>query len=128
METVRKTISPAIVQPPVPPTDSLVTYTDRSHLVRDKANRERGIATPGTGSPAVKMDHPVAVANTFAPYAAQAPMRLNNAEPSRDLLPVITPFIPDKWEKMLNNITPFNKFSDVPIGIRFGFDMGVHSC
>ena len=28
---------------------------------------------------------------------------------------------------MLNNITPFNKFSDVPIGIRFNFDMGVHS-
>ena len=28
---------------------------------------------------------------------------------------------------MLNNITPFNNFPDVPIGIRFGFDMGVHS-
>ena len=28
---------------------------------------------------------------------------------------------------MLNNITPFSKFSDVSIGIRFGFDMGVHS-
>ena len=28
---------------------------------------------------------------------------------------------------MLNNTTPFNNFPDVPIGIRFGFDMGVHS-
>ena len=28
---------------------------------------------------------------------------------------------------MLNGITPFNKFSDVPISLRFGFDMGVPS-
>ena len=75
----------------------------------------------------MKTDHLVAMVNTFAFYAVQAPMRLNNAEPSHDLLPMITLFIPDEWERMLNNITPFNKFSDVPIGIRFGFDMGIHS-
>lgn len=28
---------------------------------------------------------------------------------------------------MLNNISPSNNFSDVPISLRFGFDMGVHS-
>jgi hypothetical protein len=52
---------------------------------------------------------------------------LSSATPSLDFLPIITPFIPDEWENMLNDITPFNKFPDVPIGMRFGFDMGVHS-
>ena len=127
METALETISPATVQPPVPPTDSLVTYTDRNHPARDKVSQERGTAMPGTGSLVAKTDRLVAVANTFVPYAVRFPMRLNNAESSHDLLPVITPFIPDEWEKMLNNITPFNKFPDVPIGMRFGFDMGVHS-
>jgi hypothetical protein len=47
--------------------------------------------------------------------------------PSLDLLIINTPFIPDEWEKSLNNITPFNKFSDVPNSLRFGFDMGVHT-
>jgi hypothetical protein len=47
--------------------------------------------------------------------------------PSHDLLPVKTPFIPDVWETMLNNITPFNPFPDVPVSLRFGFDMGVHT-
>lgn len=28
---------------------------------------------------------------------------------------------------MLNDISPFNPFSDVPISLRFGFDMGVHT-
>jgi hypothetical protein len=47
--------------------------------------------------------------------------------PSPDLLIVNTPFIPDEWEKLLNNIIPFNKFSDVPNSLRLGFDMGVHT-
>jgi hypothetical protein len=46
---------------------------------------------------------------------------------SPELLIINTPFIPDEWEKMLNIITPFNSFSDVPISMRNGFDMGVHS-
>jgi hypothetical protein len=48
-------------------------------------------------------------------------------KPPPDLLIVNTPFIPDEWEKLLNNISPFNPFSDVPHSLRFGFDMGVHS-
>ena len=51
----------------------------------------------------------------------------SSATPLRNLLPIITPFIPDEWETMLNDILPFNPFPDVHIGIRFGFDMGVHS-
>jgi hypothetical protein len=51
----------------------------------------------------------------------------NSAKWSPDFLIVNTPFIPDEWEIMLNSIEPFNKFSDVPNSLRFGFDMGVHS-
>ena len=47
--------------------------------------------------------------------------------PCPNLLVVITPFIPDQWEKMLNNLSPFNNFTDVPISLHSGFDMGVHS-
>ena len=65
--------------------------------------------------------------NTFAPCAVLPPTTLNSARPYPNLLSVNTPFIPDEWEKLLKNLTPFNKFSDVPISMRFGFDMGVHS-
>jgi hypothetical protein len=51
----------------------------------------------------------------------------NNATLLRDLLVVKTPFIPDAWETMLNAIVPFNPFPDVPIGLRYGFDMGVYN-
>lgn len=43
------------------------------------------------------------------------------------LLAVITLFIPDEWEHLLNNITPFNIFPDVPINMQSGFDMGIKS-
>jgi hypothetical protein len=44
-----------------------------------------------------------------------------------DLLIVNTPFIPHEWERLLNATPSFNKFSDIPFGMRFGFDMGVSS-
>ena len=37
----------------------------------------------------------------------------NCATPLPSLLPIITPFIPDEWECLLNNISPFNIFPDV---------------
>jgi hypothetical protein len=46
---------------------------------------------------------------------------------STSILYVITPFIPDEWEKLLNDTNLFNQFSDVPNSLRFGFDMGVHT-
>lgn len=52
---------------------------------------------------------------------------LSSATLSPDLLIIKTPFIPDEWENLLNEITSFNKFSDVPNSLRFGFNMGVHT-
>jgi hypothetical protein len=54
-------------------------------------------------------------------------MQPNNATSLHELLIINTPFIPDEWEKLLNSITPFNKFSDIPTSMRLGFDMGVHT-
>jgi Reverse transcriptase-like len=68
-----------------------------------------------------------AKANTSVPYVAPLRTTPKGVKSSPDLLIINTPFIPDEWERMLNDISPFNKFSDVPIGMRFGFDMGVHS-
>jgi hypothetical protein len=65
--------------------------------------------------------------NTFAPSVAPAQTTPSSARWSLDLLIVNTPFVPDEWEKMLNNIKPFNRFSDVPTSLRSGFNMGVHS-
>jgi hypothetical protein len=59
-----------------------------------------------TRSPAVK-------ANTFVPCAALPCITPGIVKPPPDLLIVNTPFIPDEWEKSLNNISPFNAFSDV---------------
>jgi hypothetical protein len=81
----------------------------------------------GTALPAASLAQLADGASIFAPYVGQPRTLPNYATPSRDLLVVKTPFIPDIWEKMLNNITPFNPFPDVPISLRFGFDMGVHT-
>ena len=51
----------------------------------------------------------------------------NNAMRLHDLLVINTPFVPHECEKLLDNIKPFNRFSDVPIDLHFSFDMGVHS-
>ena len=61
------------------------------------------------------------------PYAVLSCTPPSYATSSPDLLIINTPFIPDQWEIMLKEITPFNKFSDVPTSLRTGFDMGVSS-
>ena len=79
------------------------------------------------------MDQQVAVktpaerANTYAPSAVRPAITPNNVALPLNILIINTPFIPDEWEKLLNNTTPFNRFSDVPNSLRFGFDMGVHT-
>jgi len=109
------------------PTASLATYTESSLPASDKVNPASGTAIHGTVPPAVTKVLRVTEVNTAAPCAAPLLTRHNSVMPSRDLLIVKTPFIPEEWERLLNDITPFNKFPDVPISMRFGFDMGVYS-
>ena len=111
---------------PVTQMDPPVICSDRNHRARGSANPASGIAILGTAPP-VALRIPARRESTSAPFAGPLTITPNSATPSPDLLCVITPFVADEWERMLNNIVPFNKFSDVPIGIRFGFDMGVHS-
>jgi hypothetical protein len=63
----------------------------------------------------------------FVPYVAPLVTVPRTATSSPSILIVHTPFIPDEWEKLLNDISPFNEFLDVPNSLRFGFDMGVHT-
>ena len=111
---------------PVMPTAHRVTYPDRNRPELGSAVPANDIATPGT-APLVVTRSPVAKANTYAPSVAPLHTTPRDVTLSLDLLVVNTPFIPDIWEKMLNSITPLNNFPDVPISMRSGFDMGVHS-
>ena len=89
------------------------------------ASPENATAIRGTVPLVANKTH-AAKANTSAPFVVLPHTATSNVMPSPELLIVNTPFIPDEWEKLLSNITPFNKFSDVPISLRLGFDMGVH--
>ena len=40
---------------------------------------------------------------------------------------IVTPLIPDAWEKLLREAGVLPTFSDVPAGLRFGFRLGVSS-
>ena len=102
-----------------------VISPDRSLSEPGSVSRVNAIASHGTALPAAIKTH-VERVNTSVPCAAHLPTMPNSATSSPNLLIINTPFFPDEWDKMLNKLTPFNKFSDVPIGMRFGFDMGVN--
>ena len=121
-----KNTRPALVPPIVTQTALPVTYTNRSRVALESANPENAIVTHGTDPLVANRIH-VAKANISVPYAVPPSITPNSATPPLNLLTISTPFIPDEWEKLLNNTTPFNKFSDVPHSLRFGFDMGVHT-
>jgi hypothetical protein len=123
--TAQNPIFLATAQHPAIPTVPPATYIRPNRQVRDKANLANGIALHGTTLQAVTKDLPAAAASTAAPCVARPLITLSSATLSHNILTIKTPFIPDMWEKMLNNISPFNPFPDVPISIRFGFDMGV---
>ena len=114
--------APRHVTPTAPP----VTWRDRNQLASGSATPASDTATPGMAPPAATKS-PVAKANTYAHSAAPSLITPRDAILSPELLIINTPFIPDVWEEMLNSITPLNIFSDVPISMRSGFDMGVHS-
>ena len=106
----------------VPP----VTSPDRNRQARGSARPENTIVTPGMAQSVVKRT-PAAGVITPAHCAVPLYTTLNSATPPPSILIINTPFIPDEWEKSLNAISPFNKFSDVPNSLRYGFDMGVHT-
>jgi hypothetical protein len=92
---------------------------------RDRAGPDSDTAMHGMARPVVTKAR-AREASIYAHCAAPLTTMPNNAASLHDLLSIVTPFIPDEWEKMLDNLSPFNRFPDVPNSIRFGFDMGVH--
>jgi hypothetical protein len=124
---VPKITCPVIAPPPATPAGSPVIYTGSNLQARGRVNLERDIVTHGMALPVATKVLPADAANIGAHYAAPPPTTLNSATLSPSLLVINTPFVPNEWERLLNKLTPFNSFPDVPIGMRFGFDMGVHS-
>lgn len=102
------------------------TYSEKAPLAPDRANLARYTASHGMASP-VANRIPHANANIGAPYVDQNHTTLSAAILSLNLLTVNTPFIPFQWEKMLKNTDSFDKFRDIPTGMRYGFDMGIHN-
>ena len=94
-------------------------------MVLGLASPENATATRGMVPLVANKTHAVKV-DTSAPSVVLPHTVPSNVMLSPELLIVNTLFIPDEWEKLLNNITPFNKFSDVPISLRLGFNMEVH--
>ena len=103
------------------------TSTESSPLAHDKASPARGIVSRGTARLAANSAPLASLASTSAACVVLPHTPPNSVPSSHDLLPIKTPFIPDVWETMLNDITPFNSFPDIPISLRFCFDMGVHT-
>ncbi|CAK5270747.1 unnamed protein product [Mycena citricolor] len=66
--------------------------------------------------------------STTVAFAARNPvhMALRNAHPC-DFLPVVTPLLPDRWDRALMDAGVHDTFRDVPIGLRDGFNMGITS-
>lgn len=58
------------------------------------------------------------------PKAAYIPPRTAHLS---NLFPIVTPLLPDKWEAALKAANLYHLFSDVPVGLREGFHMGIHS-
>ena len=125
MVTVRNPTYLATVQQPAIPTVPPAIYTELNPQARDRASRGKDTVLHGMGLQVAIKDPRAAEANTVVPYAARLLTPPNYATPLHSVLTINTPFLPDMWEKMLNDISPFNPFPDVPIGMRFSFDMGV---
>lgn len=125
--TVRETIFPATASHHVTQTEHPATYPGKNHPASDSTSLASVIAMRGTAHPVVTNPQPAGKESIYAPCAARHRIPPNNAASLSSLLIVNTPFNPSEWERMLDEISPVNIFSDVPISIRSGFDMGVHS-
>jgi hypothetical protein len=124
--TIPKTIYHEIAPAPATSPEHHVIYS-KGPLESDRTNTASLIVSHGTVFPAATRPR-VNVASIGAPYAVPNPTTPNNVPWLHDLLIINTPFIPDQWEMMLNNISPFNNnFHDVPNSLRFGFDMGIET-
>lgn len=85
----------------------------------------RHIVSPGMDLKAA-FTKPVHVANTSVHFADPEAI-MHRPVQSHDFLPIVTPFVASAWMKYLQEHDIFPSFLDVPYGIQYGFDMGVHS-
>ena len=70
---------------------------------QDRPDLTRDIATLGALLDATRL-HPATGVNIVVPYVVHHPTLHNSVKPPPEFLIINTPFKPDKWENMLNNI------------------------
>ena len=116
---------PAIASPPLIQVGHHAICSNKVPQARGWQNRANPIVSLGTDSRDVTMVPPVSVENTLAHSAAHQ-LTTHRTVTLSNLLVINTPFIADAWRSMLLNTSLFNKFSDVPYGIQYGFDMGIN--
>ena len=124
--TVPDPINHATAKLPVMPTVRPASFPGRGHPVPGLVDQGSAFAMRGTALPAATRT-PALRATTSVPYVVPLSTLPSCVTPSPELLVVNTPLIPNEWDTMLKNTPFFNQFSDVPISLRCGFDMGVHS-
>ena len=98
---------------------------DHPQTKPERTSMEKATASDGMVPLGVNKVQPAPTEVTSAPYAVIHPTVPNRAPLVIDFLTIVTPFISSAWENMLHNKGLSERFRDVPIGIRFGFDMGV---
>ena len=124
--TAPRPTHPVVAVPLVTPMGYLATCSE-PRLVRGKLGLAKDTVTLGTVSLDATSVPPATKVNIAVPYVVQHLTMPKSVTLLPEILIINTPFIPDEWEIMLNNITPFNPFPDVHIGMRFSFNMGIKS-
>jgi hypothetical protein len=123
---VPRTTYPVIAPLPVISMASHAICTELNLPESGRANVARDTVTHGTVLPVVIEPQPANVANILVPYVDPPLTPLSSVMPPHDLLPIITPFIPDEWEKALKHLGPLKNWVDNFVFFRFpiSFDSG----
>ena len=117
---------PANAKPPLSPMVNHATFNKPPLPNLAKTKTVINTVSHGTVSRDANQDLVALMASTYVPCAALVPTTPNTA-PLYNFCRIVTPFIPDAWDKALHVSGLLSRFHDVPCSIRNGFDMGTSS-
>ena len=107
--------------------------TKASQLAWSLTNKENGSTncwegkssvSPSMSAPLVAKEAPLVPTAIPAPSAATPPMVPANVEPN-PIFPIVTKLKADAWELALEDAGILSEFSDIPVGLRQGFQCGL---
>ena len=117
---------PGTVSLPPMRVDHHVIYSDKVPRVRGWPSLAKPIVLLEMELQDVTTDPCASTANIVAHSVARQPT-MHQTATSSNFFVINIPFIADTWRSMLHNTSLFNKFSDVPYSIQYGFDMGINN-